>query len=132
MRARGILLAAAVSLVGVLAGPPGLAIAASPGLVIMSPTSGSLTTPDAVLQRNDRRSDTVVRTETFEPVVLEIYAGASADGPPIQTLKTPEFLGRNGPLRPKALAPGIYTALEQQSGEKSKPVTFTVDIRHHP
>ena len=122
------MLAAGVSLVLVVVGPAGLAMAAPPGLVITSPPSGSVTsnqTPSFSGTTDDPYSGE--ETEAFEPVVLEIYVGDNTDGKPIQELETQEVLGENWRLTADSLAPGTYTAQAEQSGKRSEPVTFTVD-----
>ena len=133
--ARGIPLAAAVSLVAAVVGPPGLASAAPLRLAITSPTSGSVTSSQTP-SFSGTTADPYYGEETeepFEPVVLEIYTGATTGGKPIQKLETPEFLGENWGLTADSLAPGIYTAVaeqsreQRQSREQSNPVTFMVD-----
>lgn len=123
--ARGILLAAAVSLVVAVVGPA-RAMAASPGLAIVTPASGSVTsnqTP-SFSGTTDNAFDGE-ETETFAPVIVNIY---DAQGERIQTLKTPVFLGRLWSLTAEGLAPGTYTARAEQVGEQeSETVTFTVD-----
>jgi hypothetical protein len=127
VRAAGrIVLAGAISLVVYVVGPAGLAIAASPGLTIATPTSGSVTsnqTP-SFSGTTDEPFDEEA-TETFVPVILNIY---NSEGERIQTLKTPVFLGRAWGLTAEGLAPGTYTAQAEQAGEQESPtVRFTVD-----
>ena len=125
---RGLLLAVAASLVVTVVGPAGLAMAASPPLAITSPANGTVTssqTPSFSGTTDHPYSGE--ETEPFEPVVLEIYAGGSVEGSPIQTLRTPEFLGQKWAVTIESLHPGVYTALAEQSGEESNPVMFTVD-----
>jgi len=107
------------------------ALAAAPELVISQPLAGSAT-------NSSMPSFSGTSNDTTEPITLEIYAGASVGGTPIQTLTqlvpvevspgeatwglTPEI----------ALADGQYTAVAEQTNATpetgaSAPVSFTVD-----
>jgi hypothetical protein len=126
--AYGVLLTAAVSIAGVLAGPPGVAMAAAPGLAIVSPESGSVTSRTPPFSGTTGHPWSGVAPEAFEPVVLRIYEGAVAGGQEIQRMETPEFLGAKWSIAAEnSLAAGTYTAQAEQAGEKSPAVTFTVD-----
>jgi hypothetical protein len=124
--ARGLLYGTGVALAMTVIGPAGVAESATPGLAITSPPSGSVTSsqmPSFSGTTNEPFDEEA--TETFEPVVLNIY---NAEGARIQSLRTPMFIGRVWVLTAETLAPGTYTARAEQAGEQeSQPVTFTVD-----
>jgi hypothetical protein len=107
------------------------ALAAAPELIISQPLAGSFTdsaTPSFSGTSND----------TTEPIVVEIYAGASVGGTPVQTLTqlVPVEVSPGeatwGLTPEAALADGQYTAVAEQINAASEtgasaPVTFTVD-----
>jgi hypothetical protein len=109
---------------------------ATPTVTITSPLSGSATN-NQTPSFSGTSSELVTQLETgqFRPVVLRVWAGATAQNGPEAVPKMQTALPEGGwTLRPvSALAPGVYTAQAEQEGielgelGKSAPVTFTVD-----
>ncbi len=108
----------------------GTALAAEPTITIESPHSG-ISTSDQSPPFNGTTDD------PLDPVTLDIYAGPSATGTPVQspTLLMPTEIGpleATWEIAPETpLAPGVYTAVAEQTEEsetgRSTPVTFTID-----
>jgi large repetitive protein len=126
-RAAATALAAAVVLIAALQGS---ALAAAPELTIGQPTQGSATDQQTPVF-------TGTSTDVVDPVTLQIYAGGTAAGTPVQTLPQP-VLVEIGPteasweITPASLEPGEYTAVAEQTNAEavtgvSPPVTFTVE-----
>jgi hypothetical protein len=128
--ARLVAVVLAVPVVLVVA-PASVAMAAPPNVTIDHPLAGSST--------NDQTPPFSGTTDDIlDPVTLDIYAGASAGGSPVQTLTVPVLLGL-APLEgtwaaepESALEPGQYTAVAEQTNieppaGQSAAVTFTVD-----
>jgi hypothetical protein len=123
-------LAARAALLGlglVLAGPQALASAAAPTLNPPQPWSNN-TTPSFT----GTTGSPIAEEWQWEPsdvVTVRIYTTAEGNaGPGLQHLETPLFLGSFwtvGPAQP--LAPGTYTVLAEQSGERSSPAPFRID-----
>jgi hypothetical protein len=127
--AGGLLRAAAVLLAAIAAiavGPPGTAVAAPPAVTITSPLDGYVSREQTPLFSG-------LAEQAAGEVTLSVYNGPTAEGTPIQEMKTAEVLSGTWSLEPaKPLKDGIYTALATQINlasetGKSSPVTFTVD-----
>ena len=107
-------------------GPAGVAMAAPPNITIDHPLAGSSTA-----SQTPTFSGTT--DDVLDPVTLDIYAGASAGGSPVQTLTVLVPLESTWAATPgSALAPGQYTAVAEQTNVElqtgvSAAVTFTVD-----
>src|SRR5262245_27805809 len=89
--------------------PAGIAIAAAPHLTIDHPLQGSYT-------NNQTPTISGTTDDLLEPVTLNLYAGASASGPPVRTATTgfpPASEGWEVTLAP-AVEPGEYTAVAEQ------------------
>lgn len=124
---RNLARAALAALLIFAAAPVSVAVAEPPAPTIESPSPGSSTnseTPQLSGSTND----------TSDAVTVNIYAGSSAAGTPVQTLSTllPPVSGTwaLAPLLP--LGEGTYTAVAEQTNltaetGASAPVTFTVD-----
>lgn len=118
-----------VTLVALVVGFSGSALAAAPELAITQPLTGSFTNNQAPVFSG-------TSNDTLDPITLDIYAGASVGGTLIQApvdLAPVEIVPGEAvwEITPEALASGQYTAVvEQTSGSEtgsSSPVTFTVD-----
>ncbi len=119
------------ALVALAVGCAGAALGAEPTIAISQPHTGFSTnvqTPTFSGTTND----------TLDPVTLDVYAGASATGTPVQepTLLAPIEVApgeATWEITPSApLAPGEYTAVAVQTNAAleqgtSAPVTFTID-----
>jgi Big-like domain-containing protein len=107
--------------------PAGAAMAAPPNVAIDAPLTGSST--------NDQTPAFSGTTDdTLDQITLEIYAGATATGSPVQapTALPVPLEGRWSAVPASPLAPGEYTAVAvQTNGESetgtSSPVTFIID-----
>ncbi len=118
--------AAVLSVVVALAvGCCGVALAA-PNITIDQPLTGSST--------NDQSPHFSGTTDdVLDAITLNVYAGASAEGSPVQTealiLPLEIGLGEASWQRTlkSTLEPGLYTAVAEQSDAPSKPVTFAID-----
>ncbi len=126
VRASAAVLAMLVVLVAACAGT---ALAAEPTIAIALPHSG-ISTNDQTLPFSGTTSD------LEDAVTLDIYAGPSATGTPVQTptilpveVSPGEITWEIAPESP--LAQGQYTAVAEQTDEsetgRSAPVTFTID-----
>ncbi len=124
---RRLLRVAVVSLVAIVAGPVGAAIAAPPSVTIESPLNGSV-------HENQTPSFSGHAALLGGEVTLKIYRGTSATGPVIQELSTlllsPYGTWSLGPTEPLEI--GIYytaqaaqTNLASETGTSS-PVIFAV------
>src|ERR1035438_10855766 len=118
-------LATAILTLALLAvGPVAVAAAAPPSLTIEQPLAGSATNNQTPLFSGTSEDE-------LDLVTLKIYAGASVEGSPIETLVTtlPPFEGKWSIAPEAPLEPGQYTAVAEQEteGAASEPVTFTVD-----
>ena len=108
-----------------LAGPQAFASAAAPTLNPPQSPSNN-TTPSF---SGTTSSPIYEQWEQFNPVTVRIYAAVEGkQGLEVQALETPMFLGSVWTAGPaQALAPGTYTALAEQFGERSSPAAFTID-----
>jgi hypothetical protein len=121
---RGLLRAAVVACVLIVAGPVGVALAEPPQLTIESPANESviaIPTPSFSGATNDESDE----------LVLDIYAGTDLETLPLQTLPAP-FPGAAWSVGPASPLPdGTYTAVAIQNNGletgTSSPVTFTID-----
>jgi major membrane immunogen (membrane-anchored lipoprotein) len=104
-------------------GPAAAATAAPPGPTIQQPLSGSFTNNQLPLFSGTSEDE-------LDLVTVNIYAGASVEGSPVDTLVTtlPPFEGKWSIAPEAPLEPGQYTAVAEQETGTSEPVTFTVDI----
>jgi hypothetical protein len=124
--ARGLLLAAAVSLVAMTVGSVGTGIAAPPNVTIASPLNGSVS-------NNQTPSFSGLAEEHIGAVTLRIYNGPTAEGTVIRELSTLLLSDGTWSLGPvELLEDGTYTAQASQTNHQletgtSLPVTFTVD-----
>jgi hypothetical protein len=110
-----------------LAGPQALASAAPPTLNPPQPWSNSATP-----SFRGTTGTPIAEEWQWEPadvVTVRIYPTVEGkEGPEVQHLETPPFLGSVWAAGPaQALAPGKYTALAEQLGERSPPAPFTID-----
>jgi large repetitive protein len=135
MRARRKLACASAVVFAMLAalalGCTGVAAAAPPTITIAEPETGSFT--------NDQSPSFAGATnDTLDPVVLDVYEGASTGGTLVasRTLLMPTETAPGEAtwgLAPESpLAPGQYTAIARQTNTaaetgESAPVTFTID-----
>jgi Bacterial Ig-like domain len=124
--ARGFTRVVVLALVATAVGPVGIARAEGPAVTIASPLAGISTkspTPVFAGATND----------VFDEMTLVIYAGAAAEGTPVQTPTTLPSLEETWSLGLSVpLADGTYTAQATQTNlltgpGASAPVTFTVD-----
>jgi hypothetical protein len=122
---------ALLAIVALVLGCADTAFAAEPALSITHPETGSSTGDQQPLFQGT--SD-----DPSDSVQLQIYAGASSSGTPLQTatVPTPVELGPESAIwevaPESALTPGEYTAVAEQTNVfsergESAPVTFTVD-----
>jgi hypothetical protein len=136
---RGLLQAAAGSLIAVAVMPLGVANAESPEppqLTIEAPRSGSVTN-DRTPRFKGTTADTIDELEdgeeVFDPVTLNIYSGPTASGSPVQHLTANSKLNsEDWSAVAEPLADGSYTAQATQTNAlmqtgESEQVTFTVD-----
>jgi hypothetical protein len=122
-------------LVVLVVGSEGAAMAATPNVTIDAPLTGSST-------NNQKPTFSGTSDDVLDPVTLDIYAGASAGGSPVQTstdlapleIAPHEATWSTAPESP--LEPGQYTAVAEQTSPEpptgqgpgqSAAVTFTVD-----
>ncbi len=111
-------------------GSQGAAMAAAPSITINAPLAGSST-------NNQTPPISGTTNDVTDQMTVNIYAGASAGGTPVQTLFVSALeispLEGTWATAPKsALEPGQYTAVAEQTNAepqtgKSVAVTFTVD-----
>jgi hypothetical protein len=104
--------------------------AEAPTITIAQPLTGSSTNEQLPLFSG-------TTSDTLDPVTLDIYAGESATGTPLQTptMLVPHELGplqATWEITPETpLGQGQYTAVAEQADEgeagRSSPVTFTID-----
>ncbi len=112
-------------------GCEGRAMAAAPSITIGAPLTGSSTD-------NQEPTFSGTTNDVLDPVTLDIYAGTSAGGSPVQTsmdlvpleIAPQEATWATTPALP--LEPGQYTAVAEQTNAEpqtgsSSAVTFTVD-----
>jgi major membrane immunogen (membrane-anchored lipoprotein) len=126
-RAAATALAAIVVLIAALQGS---ALAAAPELVINQPLTGSATNLQTPVF-------TGTTSDIVDLVTLQIYAGETVGGVPVQTLPQPVLVEispteASWEITPASLAPGQYTAVAEQTNSEaasgtSLPVTFTVE-----
>jgi hypothetical protein len=116
-----------VTLAALILGSTGVALAAPPSVTIEAPVNGSSTS-------NQRPLFSGASSDSEDLVTVEIYAGSSATGTPVQALTplVPPLLGTWSIEAEAPLAQGRYTAVAEQTNEASEtgtsePVTFTVD-----
>src|SRR5580692_8301146 len=106
---RGLLRAAAMSLVATAAGLAGTAIAAPPNVTITSPPNGSESS-------SATPSFSGLAEAGGGEVTVRIYEGPTAKGTPIQESGTPVSAGGTWSLEPaKPLTNGTYTAQATQA-----------------
>jgi hypothetical protein len=103
-------------------GPVAGASATPPGLTIEQPQAGSSTDQQLPLF-------TGTSEDEAEPVTIDIYAGAKAEGLTAETAtsQSPPEGGQWSATPKQALEQGQYTAVAQQGLTESPPVTFTID-----
>jgi hypothetical protein len=133
MAGRNLARAAATALVAIvvlIAALQGSALAAAPELVISQPLTGSATNQQTPVFAG-------TTSDIVDPVTLQIYAGETAGGSPVQTLPQPVLVEispteASWEITPASLEPGQYTAVAEQTNAESitgasLPVTFTVE-----
>ncbi len=124
------------ALVAIAVGPAAVAAAYPPSVRIASPLNGSTInsstpvftgTTDVIIDEEEVLEELLEEEEGG--VTLDIYEGTSTKGTLAQPpSSTPAFLGSTWSIGPvQALPQGVYTAQAEQFGERSKPVTFTID-----
>jgi large repetitive protein len=123
------------ALVMLAAALQGTALAAGPELTIAQPESPSANQTPIFSGTTTDTSDPI--TFDFDPVTLDIYAGAVPGGTPVQswTAFAPSSEGTFGDgweITPEALEQGEYTAVASQTNSEletgtSPPVSFTID-----
>jgi large repetitive protein len=103
-------------------GPVAGAWATPPNLIIEQPQAGSSTDQQLPLF-------TGTSEDEAEPVTIDIYPGAKAEGMPAGTAtsQSPPEGGQWSAAPKQALEQGQYTAVAQQGLAESPPVTFTID-----
>lgn len=121
---------ALATIVVLIAALQGSALAAAPELLIKQPTSGSATNQQTPVFAG-------TTTDIVDPVTLQIYAGETAGGSPVQPLLQPVLVEispteASWEITPASLAPGQYTAVAEQTNAEpalgtSPPVTFTME-----
>jgi hypothetical protein len=118
---------ALVTLAALVPGSTGVALAAPPNVTIEAPVNASST-------NNQRPLFSGASSDSEDLVTVQIYAGSSATGTPVQMLAplVPPVLGTWSAEVQAPLAQGRYTAVAEQTNEASEtgtsgPVTFTVD-----
>jgi hypothetical protein len=118
---------ALMTLAALILGSTGVALAAPPSVTIEAPANGGSTS-------NQRPLFSGASSDSEDLITVEIYAGSSATGTPVQTmaLLLPTVSGAWSAEPEAPLAQGHYTAVAEQTNEASETgtstaVTFTVD-----
>ena len=114
-----------LALAAIALGPAGVALAEGPTVTIVSPLGGSST-------RSPTPTFTGATNDIVDQVTLAIYAGAAAEGVPVQTPTTLLSSEETWSSGSEPLPDGTYTAQATQTNllleaGVSAPVTFTVD-----
>jgi uncharacterized protein with FMN-binding domain len=101
------------------------ALATPPTLSITSPTQGSFTN-----NQKPPFSGSTSDSNILDQITLKLYAGASAEGTPVQMVTTSPTTAGTWTVEPSALEPKQYTAVAEQTetleAGTSNAITFTV------